>query len=159
MSSWDLEDYRQNSPFITDYPKTHGGKNFQYGYTSLPSYAGTPMPVYEQQYRNEQAKIPSRILCGCGEVAPMDDSNCKKCGQNFGNFVGNRDTTYDIAYKKINKERLTNLNDFTNQDNLFIILVFIFMIFMSCIYVHISTLRTELDALKHSIYMNKGTNI
>jgi hypothetical protein len=151
MKDWNIERYKYQSPTYNnrDYDMEFNNPNYQYGYTHFPSYTDIPLPPYEQMMRAEQRKVPAHMICDCGGHAPIGGLEviCVKCGKDWGKFVGSRGdhSLQDNADKKIEKERFA---DFSNADNVYIVLLFVFFIFLSCLYTHICALRTEIDILK-----------
>lgn len=155
MSNWNIERYKYQSPSYRDYPPVDkygaetGNPNYHYGYTHFPSYTDMPLAPYEQMLRAEQQKVPAHMYCDCGGVAPVGGLEvvCVKCGKNWGKFVGSRDA-HDSGYDKLmSKEKF---GDLSTADNVYIVLLFVFFIFLSCLYVHICALRTELDIMKNT---------
>jgi hypothetical protein len=154
MSNWELDDPRYNAPmFERDYPAKHGNPNYHYGYTSLPSYDKMPLASYEQNARYEQQGIPAHLVCDCGcKIALKVNAYCDKCGKDWSKFVASRDNNPVIEAKAqiLGKEGFLNL-PIANTENIYTILLFVFMIFISCIYVHMSSMRREIDILNHKI--------
>ena len=155
MNDWNIEKYKYQSPSYRDYPPVDkygaevGNPNYHYGYTHFPSYTDMPLPPYEQMMRAEQKKMPAHMICDCGGYAPIGGIEivCVKCGKNWGSFVGSKtgNDAQDRADKGSGKERFSDLS---SADNAYIVLLFVFFIFLSCLYVHICALRTELDIMK-----------
>lgn len=156
MSNWNIERYKYQSPsYSRDYPPIDrygmevGNPNYHYGYTHFPSYTDMPLAPYEQMLRAEQKQVPAHMVCSCGGHAPVGGIEviCVKCGKNWGSFVGSNrgNEKQDDADKKTGKERFI---DITNSDNAYIVLLFVFFIFLSCLYVHICALKMEIDILK-----------
>jgi hypothetical protein len=162
MGDWNLTDYKYNAPYFQhDYPRKHHNPNYHWGYDHLPTYTDMPLPPYEQQLRAEQKGVPARIICDCGNTIPLvqyEGAHCHKCNKDWSHFVGGNkgnDDTYDA---KIQKERHLSKENFANlstENSLFIILVFIFLIFVSCMYVHISTMSTKILHLE-TVLGNRG---
>lgn len=163
MSTWSLSDYRYNSPYFQhNYPKEHRNPNYHWGYDELPTYANMPLPIYEQQMRLEQRDVPARIVCDCGNNVPIlryEGVICHKCNKNWSKFIGDKSSTeHDADDAKYHKERIgkENFVNLTAENSLFMVLCFIFLIFVSCVYVHIATLKAEIDVLKHRNSFNSG---
>ncbi len=167
MSNWDLMDYKYNTPYFQhDYGAQHGSASLHYGYQTLPSYAKDPMRGFEQQYRNEQQDKPSHISCSCGAYisipAITEEAHiaCTRCHKDYGRFVGSNvgnaasDNLNKITKKEILKEGLdlsmVNLNSIS-ENNLCIILFFVFIIFICCLYTHISAIKAELKNVRKTI--------
>jgi hypothetical protein len=157
MRDWNIERYKYQSPIYSrensEYNMEFNNPNYQYGYTHFPSYTDIPLPPYEQMMRAEQRKVPAHMICDCGGHAPVGGLEviCVKCGKDWSKFVGSRENNIDHSIdhsndnKKLSKETFADLS---NADNVYIVLLFVFFIFLSCLYTHICALRTEIDILK-----------
>lgn len=167
-NEWHLESYKYEYPFFErEWGRDHNNPNYHYGYDDFPTYRGLPLAAYEQLYRAEQARIPMHARCQCSGMVQLKsldkythDAVCDKCHKHYGRFTGARgDATIDERVNAmLGKEKLENISSANvetlsnlpaiSENQLMIVLTFIFVILLACMYTHVHCLKMELKAIK-----------